>query len=726
MRKTKLLCIALTSSMLLCSCGRSADVTNETDTTEETVQSTAEIEGEPLTEEILEGLWVDDTGYVCYFDFDGNEFTDAYGAKYDITELNDDSFVINSRTESDPYNYNIYTIPVGTSITIDAVYSEGELHIFDTVAYHIDSDEGQEISDRTRDILAGNTLNLAVTGGYLEFDDDMTTMTAGSLYGDSESVEFEFTGSSARYNYDGKDGEMIFRLLGDDVLICMNGQIGYGTSQNIPIPGRWLYYDAAFEDLEILSFSGKSNQYYSEDPITGEISNLNEGIPEINTSAFSPEIESERGVFIGYDNMSGVFVNSEIFDQYTDFYSNNTTYLIDMRSPYACAMISRQQVITGDPGELSEYRVEFGGGYISFDVYENEWPSEYVTLHEGSDLYLSDLSTTWSAFAYSNYIYVSVDDDCGETVIHFEYDGNLPEGSYICYISDNSLIEPAQLETTYEDGYASAVIGEPGYYFLGQIEYLEVMTEENYFEIDPADSLWARNCDTGDIIGLVDMDYIEQCHNGVFVVDSVEDLASLTYYVNTYPRDGYDASFCIWVDLVDDIDLTGYEWAPLGFDDYLYGSYPFAGIFAGNGHTITGLNIVNRYSNNGFFGSIFFATVIGLNLDDAVINGATSSLMAGDCSTTSFYDCHVTGSVYNNFGEGIDLFPYIPQYGNNEYFDCSINVSNGSGSDFEEDLPDSSPDPNSRNELQDLFDPQHDGTYEYSTDYFFGDDIPEM
>lgn len=719
MRKARLLCALTAASILLCSC--STLKTDETSVSDET-EANEEISAEPLTEDILEGLWVDEEGFLCRFDFDDNTFTDHYGALYDIISIDDDSFTV-SPAEGSVTPNSIWALPSSDTITVNAVYSDGKLYAFGTEAYSIDSDEGQEVSDIIRDRLAGNTLALAVLGGYLEFNDDMTQATAGSIYGQGETVDIEFTGASILHGYGtgSEESEMIFWMSGDDVIISMDGQVGYATTAQIDYPHRWLYYDAAFESLEILDYTGKSNEFFSEDPLTGERTSIDESIPTLVSSEYLAQIHCDRGEFIQYDDMSGVFICNEVFEQYTDSTTDDTVYLIDMKSPYASMMISRQEVLNSDPGELSEYRVEFPEGYVSINIYENEWPYDYVHLTGEESLYFTDYVDTWEAYPYTDYYYIHIDHSCDEAVIYFQYDGDLAENSYIYCIYENTLIDPVQLDTTYENGMASAVIGDAGYYFLGQLEEVEQMTEENYFDIDPADSSWARNSDTGDILDLVDMEYIEQSHNGVFVVDSVEDLASLTYYVNTYPRDGFDTAFCIWVDLTADIDLTGYEWAPLGMDEYYGMEVPFSGIFAGNGHTISGLNIQNRYQDNGFFGSIFFATVIGLNIEDAVINGGSSNLMAGNVSTTSFYDCHVSGDLINNFAEGDDLFPYWPNYGNNEYFDCSISVVNAADDQYEGDLPNSDPDPNTSNELQDTFDPEHDGTYEYTTDYFFGE-----
>ena len=118
MRKARLLCALTAASILLCSC--STLKTDETSVSDET-EANEEISAEPLTEDILEGLWVDEEGFLCRFDFDDNTFTDHYGALYDIISIDDDSFTV-SPAEGSVTPNSIWALPSSDTITVNAVY----------------------------------------------------------------------------------------------------------------------------------------------------------------------------------------------------------------------------------------------------------------------------------------------------------------------------------------------------------------------------------------------------------------------------------------------------------------------------------------------------------------------------------------------------------------------------------------------------------------------------
>ena len=74
--------------------------------------------------------------------------------------------------------------------------------------------------------------------------------------------------------------------------------------------------------------------------------------------------------------------------------------------------------------------------------------------------------------------------------------------------------------------------------------------------------------------------------------------------------------------LMDDVDLTGIAWEPIGG-----GLFPFRGTFDGNGKTITGLTIVKlsnisseQYNDFGLFGYTLGAAIIDLRLEDVNIS----------------------------------------------------------------------------------------------------------
>ena len=258
------------------------------------------------------------------------------------------------------------------------------------------------------------------------------------------------------------------------------------------------------------------------------------------------------------------------------------------------------------------------------------------------------------------------------------------------------------------------------------------LTQENFFEVDPSISEYGMSGNAGDIIGLVDLDYLNQDFDEPYVVDSIEDLASVTYLVNAYPRvdeegdgeiDYSDAPF-IKIDLVADLDLTGYEWVPLGrYIDYYDDSGVYSGIFIGNGHTISGLDILDFDDFSGFFGETYVATIIGLNIEDATVHGVLSGVLCGYNVGTNFIDCHATGTLPDRmYAEGIDepnsLFQVFSMT-SDRYICCSVSATEFTGTLYEDEFTINQYEPGSSNVIYEFYDPEFDDVFDYSRDYFF-------
>ena len=247
------------------------------------------------------------------------------------------------------------------------------------------------------------------------------------------------------------------------------------------------------------------------------------------------------------------------------------------------------------------------------------------------------------------------------------------------------------------------------------------VTLDNYFDTDPSVTEWGMTEEAADIVSLVDMDYIESSYEDVFYVEDASDLASLTYFINTYPysRMDPDDHLFVKVDLMADIDLSGYRWAPMGIrvgDDHEQG---FAGIFAGNGHTISGLTISNDNDFNGFFGDIYGSAVCGLYLEDASISGVFATMFTGYLEDVRFFDCSASGVLPDNVDiDTVYLFPSQDGPGTNRFISCRMSVTNADGALIEDDFT-LNPFPEGMgNAMLELYDPDGDGVFEYGTDYF--------
>ena len=100
--------------------------------------------------------------------------------------------------------------------------------------------------------------------------------------------------------------------------------------------------------------------------------------------------------------------------------------------------------------------------------------------------------------------------------------------------------------------------------------------------------------------------------------------------------------------LTGNIDLMSHEWAPIGCND----SYPFAGIFDGNGKTILNLN-VSKGQYVGLFGVASGAEIKNLKIRNASVSSKVSDaetvgcsgIVAGYCKGGSISRCTVEGAV---------------------------------------------------------------------------------
>ena len=96
------------------------------------------------------------------------------------------------------------------------------------------------------------------------------------------------------------------------------------------------------------------------------------------------------------------------------------------------------------------------------------------------------------------------------------------------------------------------------------------------------------------------------------------------------------------MELTADIDLSGYEWAPIGWSN----NHPFNGFINGNNYTISNLEINSDGQNVGFIGWETFSRVVDLNIINAKISGGTRvAVMTGQAISGSYENCYVQGVV---------------------------------------------------------------------------------
>lgn len=146
-----------------------------------------------------------------------------------------------------------------------------------------------------------------------------------------------------------------------------------------------------------------------------------------------------------------------------------------------------------------------------------------------------------------------------------------------------------------------------------------------------------KNC--GDIPLLADADFIKKClKQGFFTAGSPAELASYNYYINVIAN---DESFFLGLELTGDIDLSGYEWSPMGWT----GEHPFMGLIQGQNFTISNLKI-DGAGDTGFIGWEVMCVVKNLNIKNAeIIGGGHTGIMTGQAISGYYNNCSVSGTI---------------------------------------------------------------------------------
>lgn len=168
-------------------------------------------------------------------------------------------------------------------------------------------------------------------------------------------------------------------------------------------------------------------------------------------------------------------------------------------------------------------------------------------------------------------------------------------------------------------------------------------------------------------------------HSNVFVVSTAEDLAYIAYQVaanNTSYRQG------VYV-LQNDIDLSGALWTPIGTYDY-----PFQGIFYGQGHVISNINLndasidANSNSAVGLFGNIDSASIMDIILRGSVVynTSRTKGALVGNMLNSEIINCYdETSKVgYNgaSFTNSVGAAENSNVFRGNSYNGTSIDFNN--------------------------------------------------
>ncbi|MGN0593462.1 MAG: hypothetical protein ACI4JQ_09480 [Ruminococcus sp.] len=224
----------------------------------------------------------------------------------------------------------------------------------------------------------------------------------------------------------------------------------------------------------------------------------------------------------------------------------------------------------------------------------------------------------------------------------------VPESSIIvmyCYEDYNFLEELPRAIFNSEENTVTIPDAIPGIYLLVDVyEWDTRWNEKNprgAYSVDKSDyeSNWERECGTGDIMEIADIEWVKES-NGEFHVQTPEQLAGVVYYTNVLAE--YYETVVIYLE--NDIDLSGYEWAPMGWRDD--GTNQF--IIYGMGHTISNMTIhLPEQREVGFIGYANQLNVYDLTFENASITGKSfAGVLCGVAYTTNVIEnVTVSGSI---------------------------------------------------------------------------------
>ncbi len=195
-------------------------------------------------------------------------------------------------------------------------------------------------------------------------------------------------------------------------------------------------------------------------------------------------------------------------------------------------------------------------------------------------------------------------------------------------------------------------------------QYAYNSTPEKYM------SDWERECDTGSIMDIADVDWAVE-NASYFYVYTPEQLAGVVYYVNAI-SDGYSNTY---ITLMDDIDLAGYDWVPMGWGGS--SGNGFSGTIDGQGHTISNLTINTEYwGNTGLVGYGNGLTIRNLNVENAKISGGSrTGILGGEVyGDVELTNVNVSGEITDAYGEvGSMVGREVDIYSDNCTADVTVN-----------------------------------------------------
>lgn len=644
-----------------------------------------------LTERELAGVWVDECGIYFEYDSHDNILYDSYGVMYEVGEVRSDGILIEEFYDSEELYQEIVTVmPIPKSFFLPMYLCDGCLHVGNNELYRADSDKGIELCKKFADRLT--EISLVSEGDYSVVFHKDGTFTSSE---DDELGYWEYEEGILELTYDDEPVDTYIRELSEGNYVMMSYDedgcylmADSDAAVTKSLCDDYIYWYLDDNSVEYLTITETEFQYsaMTKNPYV-----------DIETYEFEEyEFEEAFFYFMKDDYSTTIFGTPGFLIVYNDttFLYDDDSFDLAFRSDTILAqiMLYREDIVNGrkENNIIEDFSMDFEMDNISVSVefdLEKDWYLDYFNVNFiDDDSYKYPYSYSDDYFDYVGpAVYVDVKQPLEMYTVTYTvplHDGDNPDNYAVMFSDTNDFIflstdllseECVETETTNDSLIITCTFDESmGFIVTDASDFkgrMERVTTETILTTDPHDSNWAyyyEDC-TGDILDLVDLDYIAESivdENGtaVFWVSTPEELASATYYINEIDLEDQDIETMFYIHLLNDIDLEGYRWAPLGSsanDSHAPGAlyqHMMQGIIFGNGYSIKNLSI-DPNVDAGFVDDCHLLTIIGLTLENPYIDWGICDYLVGSYSCiTEVFDCKVKlydeyfNEEYQSFG----------------------------------------------------------------------------
>lgn len=608
-----------------------------------------------LTEEFLTGTWVCSEGFVC--NYENNYFFDYYG--FSMYDCKVENGVLIGKTISDQ--------PVSANITI---IDQDTIELFGETAVRVESELGKQYQTQLATQLIGKWMNYDRNiEKSFEFKKDNTLLTSSN---GTYQFSYELIAGGIKVSEIAdkeKEVDILYFRIQEDTLSFGYDIVEYkfyregseaiaaAKSGKSEVIGDWIF---ASEDGKLISqwkidssdiltidyfsnqkdsqkvFSVSRKDYFMMIYMDGKTYQLNRIFNYDGKIAYDVS-EDLDGILVSKDSEEGEYYIKKaktIYKQGKEIQRTQYKKFNDTLYPEVTA-ISVSALC------MSNLWLD---DFINIKANESS-PDELVGICGQS--YEVDCDTTLKnakiTFSYN------------ESQLPYAYEKDL-----VIVRLDEKTGKKTVLKTTRNQkaNKVAAKITKGGIYYLADSVVVKGGTRD-ITNRNPKSTQWARLNDTGDILSLIDLEYIKES-DGSFAVSTPSHLASAVYYVNTTPNAN------AWIFLMNDIDLSGYEWAPMGWEGPKGLNFEFNGMVEGWDYTISNLYINTDGDNVGFLGYAPSAGVRDLKIINADITGNYYvGIINGNACGCGYYDnCYAQGKVYGTYAGTMIGNDYISDFRN--------------------------------------------------------------